>query len=235
MKPTLSLVPPPAPKMETKQAPTSGIRSVTKAYEPTAHDIKEHMHLVFKVVAQMQRRLPRSVQREELVQTGTIGLLDALRKNGGELGTPSFECYARIRIKGAILDELRLHDWSPRRTKANAAARAASPDEPVTNVPVRVIGFEDLGVAEEPESETRDPAQLTERLELRRAIDHALGQLPERDRRVFELRYLQDVPAKDIAAMLGVSEARVSQIHARAGATLRTLLVDFEGTPRKAA
>ena len=38
MKPTLSLVPPPAPKMEPKQAPTSGIRPVTKAYEPTAHE-----------------------------------------------------------------------------------------------------------------------------------------------------------------------------------------------------
>src|SRR5690242_2929371 len=82
------------------------------------------MHLVLSIVAEFMRRVPRSVQREDLVAAGSIGLLHALRSN-------SHTCpemligYARIRIRGAILDELRRHDWSPRRRRTAATSAVA--------------------------------------------------------------------------------------------------------------
>ena len=72
---------------------------------PSAEEITRHMPLVRQVVARFLRRLPSSVLRDDLMAAGVYGLVDALRKNGGDLG-PAFEGYARIRIRGAILDEL---------------------------------------------------------------------------------------------------------------------------------
>jgi RNA polymerase sigma factor for flagellar operon FliA len=203
------------------------------AYVPTNHDIREHMHLVYKVVGRLQRKLPSSFSRQEQIAAGSIGLLDALSKHDGDLGTPSFECYARIRIQGAIMDELRLLDWSPRRTKSNAAAAAATPSRTAA-APVVIVGIEDLTPGQEPSTDAASPQQATEAVQLRHAVEVALARLPERDRKVLELRYVQDVPAKDVAMMLGVSEARVSQLHARATGTLRVLLAEFEDG-RKAA
>lgn len=191
-----------------------------RAYAPTAHDIREHMHLVHKVVGMMLRRLPRSVQRDDLIAAGTLGLLDALRRNAGDLGSPAFECYARIRIRGAMIDALRQLDWAPRRARnADADARA----------PMTIVGFdEEADPMATADARGQDPESLVERLELRRAIDEAMAKLPARDRRVLELRYVHAVPSKDIASMLGVSEARVSQLHARAVSALRSMLAALD-------
>ena len=217
--------------VDEETAPASGVRPVVQAqavaYEPTTHDIREHMHLVYRVVSQMQRKLPRNVERDELVAAGIVGLLDAIRKNHTELGSSSFECYARIRIRGAILDDLRQLDWSPRRRRSADGSPASAA------APISVVGIDDLGVGTLPHATTSSPHELTERLELCRAVDDALAQLPERDRKVLELRYIHDVPAKEIAVLLGVSEARVSQLHARATTALRGLLAEYD--ERKAA
>ena len=57
-----------------------------------------------------------------------------------------------------------------------------------------------------------------------------MATLPAREREILELRYFEDVPAKDIAAKLNVSEARISQLHSRAIAALRRAL--SENAPR---
>src|SRR5438045_6504814 len=95
---------------------------------PTDQSIRDHMHLVHRIVAQFMRRLPRSVQREDLVAAGTLGLFQALKTSGHTLATceEMFTAYARIRIRGAILDELRRHDWSPRRRRAGKEVEQAA-------------------------------------------------------------------------------------------------------------
>lgn len=197
-----------------------------KAYEPTSNDIKRHMHLVYKVVGQMQRRLQKSVLRDDLVSAGTVGLLDALRRNAGDIGTPSFEAYVCIRVRGAIVDELRRLDWSPRRAKAAATTgeNAAAP----APVAVSVVRFDDLPTTCEPVAAGGCPEAASQASELRAAVRAALAELPARDREILQLRYFEDVPAKEIAAKLGVSEARVSQLHARATTALRRALVALD-------
>lgn len=75
--------------------------------------LAQHAPLVKKLAHQMKARLPPSVEVDDLIQTGMIGLLDAVNRYEETLGA-QFETYAVQRIRGAMLDELRNADWLPR-------------------------------------------------------------------------------------------------------------------------
>ena len=81
--------------------------------------LPEFAPLVRRLALQMLARLPASVELDDLVQAGLIGLLNAMRRYE-EVADARFETYATTRIRGAMLDELRSQDWLPRsvRTKA---------------------------------------------------------------------------------------------------------------------
>ena len=75
--------------------------------------ITEFTPLVKRIAYHMMTRLPASVQVDDLIQAGMIGLLDAINRYEGSYGR-QFESYAAQRIRGSILDELREADWLPR-------------------------------------------------------------------------------------------------------------------------
>ena len=75
--------------------------------------ITEFTPLVKRIAYHMMARLPASVQVDDLIQAGMIGLLDAINRYEGSYGR-QFESYAAQRIRGSILDELREADWLPR-------------------------------------------------------------------------------------------------------------------------
>jgi RNA polymerase sigma factor FliA len=75
--------------------------------------IQQHAPLVKRIAYHLMTRLPPSVQAEDLIQAGMIGLLEASKNYDPTLGA-SFETYAGIRIRGAMLDEIRKGDWAPR-------------------------------------------------------------------------------------------------------------------------
>lgn len=75
--------------------------------------IIEFTPLVKRIAYHMLTRLPASVQVDDLIQAGMIGLLDAISRYEGSYGR-QFESYAAQRIRGSILDELREADWLPR-------------------------------------------------------------------------------------------------------------------------
>lgn len=75
--------------------------------------ITEFTPLVKRIAYHMMTKLPASVQVEDLVQAGMMGLLDAVNRYEGSYGR-QFESYAAQRIRGSILDELREADWLPR-------------------------------------------------------------------------------------------------------------------------
>ena len=76
-------------------------------------DINAHAPLVKRIAFHLHSRLPPSVQVEDLIQAGMIGLLEAMSNYDSTQGA-SFETYAGIRIRGAMLDEIRVGDWTPR-------------------------------------------------------------------------------------------------------------------------
>lgn len=86
--------------------------------------VMRYAPLVKRIAYHLISRLPPSVQVDDLIQTGMIGLLEASRNYDASQGA-SFETYAGIRIRGAMLDELRRGDWAPRSVhrKARMAAQ----------------------------------------------------------------------------------------------------------------
>jgi RNA polymerase sigma factor for flagellar operon FliA len=81
--------------------------------ESTEEMVRRHAPLVRRIAYHLMGRLPPSVDVDDLVQAGMIGLLEAARNYATDR-MASFETYAGIRIRGAMLDELRKTDWTPR-------------------------------------------------------------------------------------------------------------------------
>src|ERR1700689_3033731 len=105
---------------------------------PSREELTGYMYLVHQVVARVLRKLPPNVLRDDLVAAGTFGLVDALRKSV-ERG-PAFDWYARIRIRGAVVDELRAQDWLTRRARTRATKAQALG----VGCGASVVGFDDL-------------------------------------------------------------------------------------------
>ena len=81
--------------------------------------VEKHASLVKKVACHLIARLPASVQLDDLIQSGMIGLIEASKNFDASKGA-SFETFAGIRIRGAMLDEIRRGDWAPRSVHRNA-------------------------------------------------------------------------------------------------------------------
>lgn len=189
----------------------------------THEELSMHMPLVHQVVARVLRRLPPNVLRDDLLAAGAIGLLDALRRSS-ERG-PQFEAYARIRIRGAVIDELRAQDWLSRRARTRAT-RAQEGTGPAADCSA-IVGFDDLPEVQSAslvDASSANPEEEVEQHSERAALQRAVALLPEREASIVTWHYFEGVAFKDIAARLGVSEPRISQLHARAMGRLRTNL-----------
>lgn len=87
--------------------------------------VTDHNYLVQQIVHQLRSRFPSSVQSDDLIQAGQIGLIAAARTFKSDKGA-SFSTYAGIRIRGAIMDELRGSDWTPRSVSKHIREIAAA-------------------------------------------------------------------------------------------------------------
>jgi len=103
----------------------SNAANVSADYKSTNELVVAHEALVKRIAFHLMSRLPASVQVDDLIQAGMIGLIEASRNFDPEQGA-SFETYAGIRIRGAMLDEIRRTDWTPRSVhrKAREVAEA---------------------------------------------------------------------------------------------------------------
>ena len=210
--------------------------------------VEKHASLVKRIACHLINRLPASVQLEDLIQAGMIGLLEASR-NYDERQGASFETYAGIRIRGSMLDEIRKNDWAPRSVhrKARMVAEAVreienthgrdardteiadSLDMPIEeyykilqdNSYHKVLSVEDMGLGEESLLDNLSdnaPGVLDglQKEDMQRIIAEAIASLPERERLVMALYYDEELNLREIGAVMGVSESRVSQIHSQA-------------------
>ena len=91
------------------------VDALSKAESKPDYDalMTQYAPMVKRVAYHMMGRLPATIQLEDMVQVGMIGLFEALKAYDTSKGA-SFETYARIRIQGAMLDEVRRGDWTPR-------------------------------------------------------------------------------------------------------------------------
>ncbi len=81
--------------------------------------VGKHAPLVKRIAYHLKSRLPANIQLDDMIQAGMIGLLEAANNYDATQGA-SFETYSSIRIRGAMLDEVRKNDWTPRSVHRNS-------------------------------------------------------------------------------------------------------------------
>ena len=217
--------------------------------------IRETIGLVRKVAGRLALRLPPHVERDDLESAGIPGLLGAIESYDPEMGV-EFASYAQVRIRGAILDELRSLDPLPRglrekareidRVTARLEQRLLRPPEDQEVVAELGIPFEDYSrirlelraglqlsleagkgengdgdesAGESPAIADRnapDPWRSMALKERKILLGEIIDQLPGNERTVLSLYYYEELTMKEIAAVLELSESRVSQIHSAA-------------------
>jgi len=216
------------------------------AYE--RDQLRLHAPLVKRIVRQLGSQVSAAMDREDMEQVGLMGLLEALRRYGPP--DAGFAGFATLRVRGAILDELRRLDWRPRSVRQDShklrdalrELRRRLGHEPseaeillhLKLSPQDYQAYLQADVAEEMASfdelveelshlpsESRSPEAL---LVARRSIEQALACLDEREQRVIQLYYEYELSLKEIAAVLDLTEARVSQINKAALLKMRTHL-----------
>ena len=234
--------------------------------------VQKYLPLVSAVVGRLAMTLPEHVDQDDLYSVGLVGLLHALRNYNPACGT-SFETYARVRIRGAMLDELRRMDWVPRtiHEKARKIKEVLSELEQKlgkTPTEVQMAKAMNMSVKEYEElldevrpaafvcldavnaSEDGDNGPLYEVIadqaedgpvehasnnELKQVIFERLKELPEMQRKVLALYYLEDMHLREIAEVFKLTESRICQIHAQAIMSIRSYLQRFEsGLSRQA-
>ena len=211
--------------------------------------IIEYAPLVKLVAGRLSMYLGHNVEYDDLVSYGIFGLIDAIDKFDLAKNV-KFETYASLRIRGAILDQIRKMDWIPRtvrqrqrkmdeaikqiemRTGKNATDEELArelglmEDElcnwqsqmKVTNV-VSLNEFEENGpepvIDTSNKSHFAQPEDVVEEAELKETLVAALDLLTEKERKVIELYYYEEMTLKEISKILEVSESRVSQLHTK--------------------
>jgi RNA polymerase sigma factor for flagellar operon FliA len=212
-----------------KAATIPAVKALPPSPAVEAQLLTEYAPIVRQIAGGFQRRLPRNVLRDDLIAAGMSGLWDAIRKHGLERAG-NFDWYVRVRIRGAILDELRAQDWLPRRARAAAAEAAKTSGGSAPSAPV-VLRFDEVSETEQARclvaSDTTSDKQLEERF-VRESLTKAVDLLPERERHIVSLHYFKGVKFKELGKMLGVSEPRISQLHSRAMGRLKELLGEEE-------
>ncbi len=225
-----------------------GGESLASVREKQTQLVKDHGRLVRTVAYRIFRRLPQHVrgfEEEDLVSVGILGLLDANERWDPAQGI-AFETFAEFRIKGAILDEIRRHDFFPRRLRAQAnkvkkneakleaeLGRRPSDEEIAVEMELPLEDFQKLRgevaqyvfVPEEDcislQSPFPQPDQVLAVTELRESLKKALEDLPDKEKLVLDLYYNHELKLKEIADILEVTEGRVSQIKSEAHKRLK--------------
>lgn len=236
--------------------PREAVARYQRAQSPDAALIEQHAGLVKRIAYHLAARLPSSVEIDDLVQAGSIGLLEAARNYQGDRGA-SFETFAGIRIRGAMLDELRRGDWAPRSLHRRArevegamraieqqTGREAKDAEVAERLGIGMTeyfeavadaarcqvlstdGFDD-GEGFDAPAEDGDPAGHFSRAEFQSELIKAIAGLPEREKLVMSLYYERELNLKEIGKVLDVSESRICQIHGQALIRLRARLGDW--------
>ncbi len=218
--------------------------------------IRQYSPLVRRLAHHMMAKLPPSVQVDDLIQVGLIGLSEALTRFEASQGV-QFETFATQRIRGAMIDELRDNDWMSRGSrKSQKDIEAAlhrlehrlgrSPSEREIAAELRMdledyqtllakvqgtqlVYLEDMSGADGDDSfldrhlvdNDVDPLQMLRDQRLRQALVDAIKLLPEREQHIMSMYYEQDMNLKEIAAVLGVTESRICQLHSQSIARLR--------------
>lgn len=201
-----------------------------------AEALRQYAHLVKRVARQLSSQAGGVFDREDMEQVGLMALLESLRRYGEP--DDKFAGFAILRIRGAILDELRRLDWRPRSVRQEAhrvrdglrllsrkLGREPSEAEAMQLLGLSAEAYQEALLADNAEAlssfdelmaQGLEPAaedNPERRLALKNALTVALQVLNPREQQVIQLYYEFELSLKEIAAVLALTEARVCQIN----------------------
>ena len=221
--------------------------------------ITEYLPYVKRIVHRIAVHLPSTVDIDDLMNVGVIGLIQAVDRYDPDRDN-KFMTYAVFRIRGAVLSELRSRDFLSRANRRKIRdlenvhlqleqklGREVDDFEIAQEMGIEIdqvhrtkqmsgisfISFEELGFSSRDEKEKlinylidsdEDALAITRMKELKAAVARAIEQLPEKERLVISLYYLEELTMKEAGNVLDVTESRVSQIHSQAIMHLRAKL-----------
>ena len=218
--------------------------------------VEDLLPLVKSIALRIRVKLPDFIELDDLTQAGLIGLLNACQSYDPNQGA-NFQTYASIRIRGAILDELRRNDWLPRsvQTQLGEVSRAiakvearegrtAQDHEVAEAMQLSLDEYRELTTklsaarlvyldattdsADDVPVGDREPEAEYSEEEQRALLRSGIDMLPEREKLMMSLYYVEELNIREIAAVLEVTEGRVSQLHGQALARLRSRLAPLQ-------
>lgn len=200
--------------------------------------LNAYLPLVKRIVRQLSFQVNSVIGKEDMQQIALMGLLEALRRYGHPDG--QFAAYAVHRIRGSILDQLREHDWRPRRLRqkthktseairqvAKRLGHEPSMEEITAELNLtadeyqQYLLLENAGVMEsldeilslESHSDILQSHTLEENIVLEDNLNQAISRLDEREQMILHLYYQQEMSMKEIAQVLELTEARICQLN----------------------
>lgn len=212
-----------------------------------------HLAMVKRIASHLKARVPPFMELDELIQVGMVGLLEAARAFDPTKGI-EFEGFAHLRVKGAMIDEIRRLSFLPRSavtfnrdTTVATQALASELGRAPTEAELAEHLGKDLDVYQKERGHAkrfetvsieavndevlgiaddaqRQPEAMVEEAEFMQAVTDAIAHLPEREQLVMQLYYVEELNLKEIGEVLGVSESRISQILTAVVKKLRTQL-----------
>ncbi len=222
--------------------------------------LRKYSPLVRRLAHHMIAKLPPSVELDDLIQVGMIGLTEAIARFEPSQGV-QFETFASQRIRGAMIDELRDGDWmsrGSRKSQKDIEGAVHRLQQKLHRPPMeseiakelgmsladyqallakvrgtQLVYLEDISGQGDDEDgfldrhmgdHEADPSSVLQDQRMRMALVEAIKNLPEREQQIMSMYYEHDMNLKEIAAVLGVTESRICQLHSQSIARLRAKL-----------
>ena len=213
--------------------------------------VNHYFPFIKRIAKNIYSKLPNTIQLSEVESYANVGLLDAIEKYNHEKGV-EFESYAKIRISGAIYDEIRKQDWLPRSTRASLKKQkddianygeminidglhsfAQDYDKSVNDMLYEnpLISSFDLyeNFCDEKCGFTGSSSALQSidfavELEKKISLKNLLLKLKKTDRKVIYFYYFEGYTFKEIGKIINLTESRISQIHKKALIRLREIM-----------
>ena len=222
--------------------------------------IMQYLPHVKRIVQRIAVHLPQSVEIEDLLNVGVIGLIQAIERYNPDRDN-KFMTYAAFRIRGAVLSELRSRDYISRtnRRKVKELEKTylkleqkkgedVEEHEVVKEMGVSfeefhkikqmssisIISLDEMGYSSDKKRDSlsemfinnreEDALNQTGIKEIKAAIAKTIDELPEKEKLVISLYYMDELTMKETGKVLGITESRVSQLHSKAITRLRAKL-----------
>lgn len=232
------------------QKATASMTPLTNVYQDAVKKqkrdqlIQDHMEYVRQVCGTLCKRLPDTVDAQNLQSAGMVGLIQAAQKFDEAMGI-NFKTYSYPRIQGAIIDEIRRNSpltqkvlkrmgivrkaletlEPPATTEAIAEATGLTLQEvDECLLAIQIAAPKHWDETDSVAGSEATPEAILEKQEQIQMLATAIEDLPKRDRLVIQMYYHDELRLREIGVILGISESRVSRVLANAELQLREII-----------